>query len=169
MRGKLIQRFRAAIYRLDTTTTRSSNHYDDVFREPIQVDGDGDGIGALQRDEHSAVYVPCQVGNRKWEKLEPTDLGSDTDSDFVLYFHMYDLEAASLVDATTGRPLIGIGDRLDSIRSYLDQTVVVLKFQTPPGMYCVEATPSGWGLHMAGPKVNLVRAVFRSRSPTGRR
>jgi hypothetical protein len=139
-----------------------------VFREPIKEDASGDGIGTLQRDEHSVVYVPCQVGNRKWEKLEPTDLGSDASSDFILYFHYPDLEAASLIDATTKRPLIGVGDRLDSIRSYMDSSVIVLQFQTPPGMYCTEATPGGWGLNMSNPQVNLLRAVFKSRSATGR-
>jgi hypothetical protein len=162
MRGRLIQKFRAELARLDTTATRAGDYYDDDFREVKTVDSAGDGVGVVQRQEHAAVLVPCQVGSRTWEALRTTDLGNVPQTDLVLYFHFADLEALSLVDATTGEALIHTGDRLVSLRDYQSEAVVQA-VRTPPGLYVVRADPSGWGLNLSRPKRNILRVTFNQR------
>mgnify|MGYP001820980343 CR=1 FL=1 len=161
MRGRLIQKFKAEVARLDTTSTRSGGYYDDDFREVKTVDG-GDGVGVVQRQEHAAVIIPCQVGNRNWEALRAHDLGNVPQTDLVLYFHFRDLEAASLVDATTGEALIHTGDRLVSLRDYQTEAVVQA-VRTPPGLYVIRADPSGWGINLSKPARNLLRVSWNQR------
>ena len=163
MRGRLIQKFKAEIVRLDTTSTRSGNYYDDDFREVVMVDTDGDGIGEPQRQEHAAVIVPCQIGSRTWEALRGHDLGNNPQTSLVMYFHFRDLELLSLVDDTTGDALIHVGDRLVSIRDYMTEGVVQT-IRTPPGLYVTRADPSGWGISMARPKRNILRVTWEERS-----
>lgn len=163
MRGRLIQRFKAEVARLDTDATRTGGHYDDVFRETVFVDGTGDGIGTDQRQEHTPDILPVQIGEETWEALRAHELGNLPQTDLVLWFHYRDLELASLVDGTTGHCLIGVGARLVSIRDYLTEDVV-LAVRTPPGLYVTEARPRGWGINMARPTRNLLRCTFAERS-----
>lgn len=163
MRGRLIQRFKAEVARLDTTATRAGGYYDDDFREVVTVDGDGDGIGESQRQEHAAVLIPCQIGSRSWEAMRSNDLGVVPQTQLIMYFHFSDLEALGLVDATSGESLLHIGDRLVSIRSFADESVVQ-SVRTPPGLYVIQADPSGWGLNLANPTRNLLRVVWEERS-----
>lgn len=163
MRGRLIQRFKAEIARLDTTATEIAGQYDHDFREIRRVDSVGDGIGTVQRQEHTPVLIPCQIGGRTFEELRATDLGNAPRSEIVLWLHFADLETLSLVDATTGLPLINTGDRLVSIRNFLDETVV-LSIRTPPGLYVEEARSSGWGINMAAPTRNLLRVTLSDRT-----
>lgn len=163
MRGRLIQRFKAEIARLDTVSTAALPGYDDDFREVIADDtATGDGIGDLQRVEHAVDIVPCQIGSRSWEALQSQDLGNTPQTDLTMYLHFADLERLSLVDAD-GQSLIKVGARLVSIRDYLDESVVV-SIRTPPGLYVVEARPAGWGLNMARPTRNLLQLQWSERS-----
>lgn len=163
MRGRLIQRFKAEIARLDTVATEIAGQYDHDFREIKRSDATGDGIGTVQRQEHTAVILPCQVGSRTFEALQASDLGNAPQTELVLWLHFADLEEAGLVDATTGQPLIHVGDRIVSIRDYFDGSVV-LAMRTPPGLYVEEARSSGWGLNMARPQRNLLRLSLAERS-----
>jgi len=160
MRGRLIQTFLASIARLDTTATGVAGSYDDVFGSVRKVQT-GDGIGTLDRKEHAAITLPCQIGSRTWEALRAHDMGNVPDSDFIVRFHWTDLETASLVDAN-GRPLLHTGDRLVSILDRITEDVV-LGIRTPPGLYVTEATPEGWGLCMTRPQRNLLRVKFADR------
>lgn len=163
MFGRLIQKFKASVARLDTAATATASGYDDIFGSVLKSDaGVGTGIGTSLRQEHAAMLVPCQVGSNRWEALQASDMGVSPDSDFVLYFLWYDLERLGLVDATTKRSLIGIGDRIVSLNDYVTEEVV-LTVPTPPGLYVVEATPRGWGLGMLRPTRNLLRVVCRDR------
>jgi len=163
MRGRLIQRFKAEFARLDTTTTEANGAYDHDFREIIADDSTtGDGIGIVQRAEHDVVMVPCQIGSRVFEALRAFDQGNVPRSDVTMYLHSRDLENLILVDATTGESLLHVGDRLVSIRSFQDESLVQ-SIRTPPGLYVREATPSGWGIHMASPTRNLLRVVLEPR------
>lgn len=163
MRGRLIQKFKVEIARLDTTATEIAGQYDPDFREIKRTDASGDGIGTVERQEHTAVILPCQVGSRTFEALQASDLGNVPQSDLVLWLHFQDLEEASLVDTATGQPLIHTGDRIVSIRDYFDEAVV-LAIRTPPGLYVQEARSSGWGISMARPTRNLLRLTLAERS-----
>jgi hypothetical protein len=160
MKGRLIQKFKARLGRLDTVTQAAAGDFDTVLREPVKRDATGDGHGALVRTERTADVVPCQVGNNRWENRAQTDLGNDPDGDVVLYFFAKDLEEASLFDAATGRPLIQVGTRLLALLDCRDETTVL---DYGAGLFCEESSPVGWGLSMARPRRNLVRAVFRRR------
>lgn len=163
MRGRLQQKFAASIARLDTTATRSGGYYDDDFREVVTVDTDGDGIGESQRQEHAAIFVPCQIGNRSWEALRAHDLGNVPQTELVMYFHIGDLERLGLIDSVSGEALIHTGDRLVSICDY-ETHDVVQAVRTPPGLYIVRADPSGWGICMRRPTRNLLRVTWEERS-----
>lgn len=165
MRGRLIQKFKAKLRRLDTVTQAAAGDFDDVFRTPVKADADGDGIGDVVRTERTANILPCQVASPRYENRSQTDSGNDPDSEVTLYLHARDLEAAGLFDTTTGRPLIQVGTRLESILDYRTEAVVV---SYPGGLFCEESSPVGWGLGMARPKRNLVKATFRRRRRSGR-
>jgi len=162
MRGRLIQEFIARVARLDTTATDSGGYYDEDFREIIDIDTDGDGIGELQRQEHAPVDIPCQVAENTWEALNARDQGNAPNSDLVLYLHFEDLERMGLV-SSDGNSLISVGDRLVSIKSAWDDSVVH-EIRTPPGLYVKEARPRGWGINLAQPTRNLLRVTFGERS-----
>jgi len=162
VQGRLIQAFLAEFYRLDTVTTRSSDHYDDDFGEVTRTDSDGDGIGEVQRSDHAAVKVPCQIARRTFEGLQAHDMGNVPQSDLVLWLHFNDLERLSLV-ADNGLPLIHTGDRLSRILE-IGSEALVMTIRTPPGLYVTDATASGWGLCMAQPTRNLLRVQLSERS-----
>jgi hypothetical protein len=161
MRGRLIQRFKARLYLLNTQAQEAAQEYDSVLREPIKIDTAGDGIGSLARRE-TVITVPCQVGNRRYENRQQTNLGNDPDADFVLYFFAKDLEAVGLFDPATGKALIQVATRLGALLHKRTEAVV-LDFTGENELFCEECEPSGWGLCMADPKRNLSRAVFSQR------
>jgi hypothetical protein len=161
-RGRLIQQFYAEIARIDTTSTRSGGYYDDDFRTVVSSDAaTGDGLGTKQRQEHAAVLIPCQIGSLTWSELKAFDLGNVPRGDMILRMHFRDLERLSLVDAS-GEAMIRPGDRLVSIRNFLTGAVIQ-QVKTPPGLYVLEATPTGWGIDMTAPTRNLLRVSFRAR------
>jgi hypothetical protein len=163
MRGRLIQRFKAEIARIDTEAIDSGDYYDEDFREVVYSVGSSDGIGTLQRQEHDTILVPVQIGTRTFEALQAFDQGNAPETELVMHMHFADLERLSLVETSTGEPLIHTGDRLVSIKRYFDEALV-LSIRTPPGLYVVEATSAGWGINMAQPTRNLLRVKFEERS-----
>lgn len=165
MRGRLIQKFAARIRRLDTVTQAGADNFDDVFRTPVKSDATGDGHGSVVRTERAADLLPCQVASPRYENRSQTEMGNDPDSEITLYFHASDLEAASLIHATTGRPLIQVGTRLDAI---LDKRTSEVVMTFPDGLFCTESSAVGWGLGMSRPKRNLVKATFKRRRRSGR-
>lgn len=165
MRGRLIQQFKARLYRLDTATQETAGQFDDIFRSPVKTDTAGDGHGAVVRTERTAELVACQVASPRYENRSQTDAGNDPDSEVTLYFHAPDLEAAGLFDSTTGRPLMQVGTRLDALLDRMTEAVVL---SYPDGMFCEESSPVGFGLNMARPERNLVKATFRRRKRAGR-
>lgn len=165
MRGRLIQRFLAELKRLDTATQASAGNFDDIFRTPKKSDASGDGHGSVIRTEHDSDIIPCQVASPRYENRKQTDMGNDPDSEITLYFHAKDLESEGLFDSTTGRPLIQVGTRLVALLDKKTQSTVL---SYPDGLFCEESTPVGWGLNMARPKRNLVKAIFRRREKAGR-
>ncbi|MBN2527640.1 MAG: hypothetical protein JXR76_14700 [Deltaproteobacteria bacterium] len=175
MRGRLIFKFLAEIYRLDTLSTAATDPdgsgpltggYDPDFKESVLVDTNNDGIGERVRREHPPVRVPCQVDTKAFEELRMLGSGNSPKSRIDLIFHFMDLERLGLMDAVSGDALLRPGDRLGGIYDlYGDK---VQDIQTPPGLYVVESRPIGFGLNLSKPSRNLLLVTFEDR-PTGSR
>jgi hypothetical protein len=165
MRGRLIQKFKARIRRLDTSTQETAGNFDDIFRTPKKSDSTGDGHGSVVRTERDAELLDCQIASPRYENMAQSEMGNDPDSEITLYFFAKDLEDSSLFDSTTGRPLIQVGTRLDAILDRLTGDTVLI---FPDGLFCDESYPVGWGLNMARAQRNLVKARFVRRKRAGR-
>ena len=176
MRGRLIFPFLAELHKLDTRTSAEADPdgagplqggYDSDFKEPVAVDGDGDGIGERIRREHPPVLVPCQVEPDVFERLRMLPSGNAPRSSIDLVFHFKDLERLGLVDPETGDALVRPGDRLAAIRDAADELVQAVR--TPPGLYVTEARLAGFGLGRSKPSRNLLIVSFTDRQPAARR
>jgi len=154
MRGRLIQIFYAEIMRLDSSAIDSNNEYDDVFRQIIPTDSNGDGIGTPVRREMAAIKIPCQIDQGIMDQIQKNELGINLNADIELTFHYEDLENLDLLDPNTNRALIDVGDRLNSIYDINDNLVWQIK--TPPGLYITEAKDEGFGIFMVQPTRNLL-------------
>lgn len=166
MRGRLIIPFLAELAQLDTQATAAdpdgagplTSGYDADFREPILT---GTSPGTVRRVEHTAIRVPCQVEVAAFDALNEMAAGNAPSSRVVLVFHFADLEAAGLVDATTGEALIRPRDRLVSIRKCTPDAPIIQAIRTPPGLYAVDAQPQSFGL--SGGERNLLIVGFEQR------
>lgn len=156
MRGRLIQRFHAVLYRLDATAMAAvaGGGYDAIWGWPKPV-VDATQVGAPSRRERAAVRVPCQIDRPRSGKDEVfTRGGHELRYDYVLTMHEPDLLALGLID-TDGRPAIYAGDRVGALET-LDGTVMQT-FANPPGLYVVGCERAGHGLNCFGaPRNNLV-------------
>ena len=163
-RGRLIWPFVARIRPLDAAATDASvptnDGYDDVFREPRQIESAGRQEGVDARVEGTAVDIPCQVEDQAWDQLRMARTGNDPQGEVVLVFHFQALELAGHVDATTGTAKVPrVGDRLASIHRSADLSLV--QAVTTP-LFCVEAQPRSHGL--SGLERNLLVCTFRERA-----
>jgi hypothetical protein len=166
MRGSLIFKLLAEVYRLDTVAMATQlPGYDDDFKEPALLDADGDGVGDAFRREHPPVRVPCQVEPETLEALRMTPSGNTPQSSLDLVFHFRDLERLGLVDVATGEALIRTSDRLGGLFDTEGQLVWAVR--TPPGLYVTEARHAGFGLFRRRPRRNLLVVSFNDR-PAGR-
>ena len=168
MRGRLIFPFLAEIHRLDTRAMAEGvpalglgPAYDDDFKEPVLVDGDGDGVGEPFRRELPPVRVPCQVEPEAFESLRMTSSGNAPRSRLELVFHFRDLERLGLVDAASGEALVRPSDRLGALYDLEGDHVQTVR--TPPGLYVTEARPIGFGLARRRPRRNLLLVAFADR------
>jgi len=155
----LLHPFLADLRRLDPEATAvvASAGYDSVYREPVRV-ADGTPAGASARREKAAVLVRCQFEDNEEERLRQLASGASPQANFVLTFHFADLEAAGLVDAATGTPLVRNGDRLAAVYN-LDGSLM-RSYANPPGMFAIEVKPSGLGI---GDRRNLLVVTFDDR------
>jgi hypothetical protein len=155
MRGRLINRFVAVIYRLDPVATAAvvGAGYDDEFGSLRPVDN-GSQAGTSTRRERVALRLPVQIDSKTWDDVILTRGGHEATADLELCLHMPDLRAAGLVDVT-GVIDIAAGDRIDSIEARDGE--VQAKFVDPPGLFVTKVEPRGYGLAAFGtPKFNLV-------------
>lgn len=162
-RGRLIRPFFATIALLDVKRTRANTiggevaaGYDDVFREPATattVSGERQGA----RVERS-VRIACQVEPTTWQAMRMTPAGENPGSLWNLVFHFCDLEANGLASAADGLALIHPRDRLVKLENC--QRKIVHTFRNPPGAYCIQARPGGFGLGLGR---NLLIATFEER------
>lgn len=168
MRGRLIQRFKIGLRRLDPATIadvvptdpNADSGYDEDFGEPRLEDPDDDGIGAPIRRELAQVLIPAQIEPKAWEVMVMVAAGNVPSTDAQVTLHFRDLEALSLV-GDDGRALVMPGDRIDGI--YDRAGALVQSIPNPPGLFVTEAQPAGWGLGGLVPKRNLLILTLADR------
>ena len=161
-RGRLIFPFLAQIYRRDARALAAVPGLDRDFKEPALVDRDDDGLPDRIRGELAADRVPCQVEPRTDEALRMFASGNSPRVRVELVFHFADLERLDLVDAVSGEPKIGAGDRLGGL--FTVDGALVVSVPATPGLFVVEVSPLGFGLPHRAPRRNLLRVVFEDRS-----
>ncbi len=176
MRGRLIFKFQAQIYRLDAAQISQTDPdgpgplhsgYDSDFREPALVDSDDDGVGEPVRLEHRPIRIPCQVEPEVADELRMLPAGNAPNRTLELVLHFRDLERLGLVDTDTGVPLIQAGDRLGALHDRRGE--LVQAFREPPGLFVTETQSTGFGLNRARPRRNLLMVTFEDRQQATRR
>ncbi len=156
MRGRLIFKFLAEIYRLDTST--SATNYDDDFKESVKTDTQ------CIRNKHPPIRIPCQVEDKLFEEMQLLASGHVPRTRVDLVFHFRDLERLELID-DAGQARIRIGDRLSAI---YDVTGSLVQQMRSP-LYVTEARPIGFGLDLLNPSRNLLLVTFEPRASGTRR
>lgn len=155
MRGRLIQKFVAVLYRVDTAATAAvvGGGYDQEFGEPLPV-VDGSLVGASSLRERAPLRVPCQLDRKTWGAVGAARSGYEENADIILTLHYRDLEDAGLVNAD-GVPQIFPGDRVGAIEDVNGAVQEV--FANPPGMFVTDLERAGHGLAAFGtPRFNLL-------------
>jgi hypothetical protein len=161
MPGRLINKFVAVIYRVDTAATAAvvGGGFDPEFGEAVPL-VDGTLLGASSLREMAPLRIECQIDRKDWGGGELSRSGGDEKMDIILTLSYRDLEVAGLIDAN-GAPTLYPGDRIDSIER-LDGTLQE-KFPNPPGMYVTDLGRAGHGLSaFRTPRFNLLD-LFCSR------
>jgi hypothetical protein len=161
-RGRLIQRFVAVLYRIDTAATAAvvGGGYDPEFGEPLPV-ANGSLLGASSLRERPALRLPCQLDRKTWGAAGAARSGYEENADIILVFHYPDLEAAGLI-GTDGVPQIFPGDRIGAIEDV--GGAVQETFANPPGMFVTDLERAGHGLAAFGmPRFNLLIAYCSKR------
>ena len=166
----LLQKSIAVIHRLDVTATRaldppgeSTVGYDEILNEPIKYDS-GPGTPILaSRQELSPVRVECQVEAPTFEQLQQHGPGIVENTVLVLVLHRKNLKDLSLLDPTTGKPLIKKSDRVSAIEKF-GFPGTVLQPLAAPGLFVYEVRPGSWGFG-DGHDLELVFLEDRARTP----
>lgn len=158
----------AELAQLDTAATAAdpdaagplTSGYDDDFRETVLVPPvSGSERGASARQE-SVVLLPVQVEPQAYEQIQMLVTGRSPTSLIQLVFHFRDLEAAGMVEAATGRPLLCINDRLAAIRDYRSGDLIE-RIPDPPGLYAKQVQSRSFGLSSLAR--NLLLVTFEER------
>jgi len=143
----------------DPASVSSAGGYDDIAREPILTDGDGDNIGEYPSQLQTAeVKVPGQVESSSLEALSMSAGGDLPDSSIQVSFSRGRLESLSLMNAD-GRPKIKKGDRWIRLEDMSGN--IMWTFDRPAGgLYCDEIRMSD---AFIGGRSNWFLATFKSR------
>jgi hypothetical protein len=159
MRGRLIFPVTAYVRQLDTAEMDTQGEYDDLLREPLPKDPDGDGTDEPSRREKVAITIKVQVETNRDEMQMMGASGNISDSAYGLVPHMSELESLGLVDAD-GTLQIRPSDRLEKLVDKLGN--VIRQFDRVP-LYCTHAKRiDGW----INGRSNLALLVFDER-PAG--
>lgn len=165
----LIFAYMVKIGRLDTASMGVENPagYDDVLREPVLVDSDGDGVGEPRRRE-ILVSLPAQISTASWEQLRLSAGGLAPESEIAICFDRDDLDEAGLIDVSTGESVLRLSDRLVSIEDM--DGVPIITFPNDPNedhyrtpLQATSVRPTGF----MGSE-NLVDIIFRQEDASTR-
>ena len=133
--------------------------YDPDFREIVKIEGpSGPNEPGITARKENIIRIPFQEDDvEAWKRVRMMQTGNSPAAAFGAIFHFSDLEALSLVDATTGDSLIKIDDRLVAV--YDMDGNLMQKVTTPPGLYVRDVEPN-FGLKGGR---NLLYVRFESR------
>ena len=163
MRGRLLFVYHAEFFRVDPSAmTAPSDDVDPDFREPRVVATAPDAVGVLARRELPPIKVPCQVELESFEALHMEGSGNQPTSRVQVVLHFRDLESRGLVDAASGRALIGPGDRLSG---FYDRDGGLVQ---QADLYVTEARPASFGFGLLRPRRNLLVLVLEERGASTR-
>jgi len=159
--------YTVVIGRLNTAAMEAAGVYNDVLREPVLSDSDGDGVGETVREE-TELEVPAQIATDTWEKLRLAAGGLAPSTEIAIAFDREELEIADMLD-TTGETLLRQSDRL--IRVDDMDGVTIMTFPTDPNeddyrppLVATSIRPTGF----MGAQ-NLVDVIFQQRDVFGGR
>jgi hypothetical protein len=155
MRGRLIQRFVAVVYRLDPVKTSAvaGGGYSDAFREPIRVPNSSQ-LGAPSRREMPPIRLRCQVDRTQFNGASLIRAGYQPENQIQLVTFWPDLENMGLIDSG-GNPLLAPGDRVDRLENIAG--AIEATFPNPPGLWVRNLERAGHGLAAFGvPRTNLL-------------
>ena len=119
------------------------------------------GTRQSSRQELPETRVPCQVETMKFEDLQQEFAGDAPSSNLVIVLHRKDLSTLGLIDATTGRPLIRVNDRV--VRVDTKAGTVARTFE-PDGLFVFEVRPASFGFGPDGYDLELVYLNNRERA-----
>lgn len=155
MRGRLIQRMKVSIARLNESATQAvtGGGYDADFNEPLPV-SDGTQLGATSKRYYDPVVFTCQLDRETWGRTKQSRDGQEKVADIVIVLHRAELEKMGYI-GTNGEPKFRRGDKIIEIRNVkggIEQT-----FNDPPGMFIHDMDTAGHGLEAFGtPRQNLL-------------
>lgn len=143
-RGRLICPIKIGIARIDTTTIESEQGYDPEFRTPVLSKKFGArGARENARRELAEIRLPAQSEIIDFNKMMQGP-GGDVPDYRVTYVLFYpDLEKAGLVDATTGKPLIGKNDRITA--KYRKRNEALIRVFENPQVFVTGVADAGEG------------------------
>lgn len=156
MRARLIQPFYASIARINYRDGEEDGDFDDAFGEIVTKTVNGERV--LERPEKPIVRVRCQIEDETFRALRMFDAGNSPEAKIGLVVDVKWLDRHQLLKPD-GLPYFEVNDRLVSIHDWRDH--LVHEVRNPPGLYCVEVRPVGYGL---GRKLDLFLLRFNDRA-----
>jgi hypothetical protein len=168
----VLEKSLAVIHRIDLSATTALEPfsgqvggYDKDFREPVVYDVEvpTGKVRETTRVELPAIKVPCQVEEVEFEKLRQLFAGDMPSTNMTLVLHRMDLHRMSLIDPTTGKPLINKNDRVSHLENFRTPGTVTLKFDDP-GLYVFEIRPGSHGFGPDGYDLNIVYLSEKERA-----
>lgn len=174
-RGRLIWRFLADIYALDSLATSLdpddsgdlTSGYDPDFREPVLIPPErtfGSPRGEDARQETLISKLPCQVEDENEELLQAMASGDSPGYHINLIFFMEDIEQRGLL-TEDGQAAVFRRSRLDALRNARTHAIVQ-RYSEPRAMYAQEVRPISWGL--SGGERNLLFVRYEDREKSAR-
>ncbi len=144
MRGRLVQKFKVKIARLDTVATGAvpGAGWDDDFYQPKPVQ-DGTHLGVDSRQYHEPDVLWCQLDRIVWGKVDATRGGQQKEADLIIVLAWKELESKGLIDSD-GQPVFRRGDKI--IELLTKKGALELRFDEPPGLFVREWDRAGHGL-----------------------
>jgi hypothetical protein len=156
MRGRLIRPLLVSFSRIDQSATRDEQN--DTLRAPAVSRPFGAGGTRVTGTKYlAAVQIKAQVEITTVAAQHASKAGNVEDYRLAFVLHRRDLERLSLIDATTGKPLLQNGTRVDAIYN-LNGTLQ--RTFADPAVHVTEVREIGHGL---GGKCNLVMLVTDDR------
>jgi hypothetical protein len=158
VRGRLIFPFLVGIARLDRDATRAADGYNDTLRS-VTTDRPQGARGPREklRQELPEVRVKCQVEEAVVNAQRQGPGGNVPETRVTYVAHFKDLEIAGLVDADSGKPLVGPNDRITAL--YTRHGVLERTFERPQ----VFITEARGGSYSLGHRRNLLFLISSER------